>query len=237
MMKRILQKMTELAKTAMRTAIQGSGTAALYLCASAFLAATLLAAYLTLTGYIDKAKWYRALAILQGVETVETQKAERDIIAEKGADAMLEQRAIRVMERDYFENVTQAVAALPPPPAPPTPEPPPPVPSDADKISAFEKRVNEALAKAGAAGLGDLTEILAKADPDMAKEVIRKFWKDGQNQRVLQILSEMEERERNRILFSFRQSDPDELKDLTEILQRIGDGIQTPIIKKEAEEP
>ena len=237
MIQKILQKITELAKVAVRTAIQGSGAAALYFCASAFLAAVLLTPILIYSWNIDKSRWYKALAILQGVELAAIQKAERDLIAGMGADAVLERRAIRNREEE-FRGITQEVAALPPPPAPPIPEPPPPVPSEADRISAYERRVNADKAKANTAGLDDLTDILSNATPDWAKEVLRKWWKDGQNQRVLQVFASMEDRERKRILYSMQQDDPDELKDLTEILQRIGDGEPTTsIINNAAREP
>ena len=238
MVKKILQMVTGLAKTALQTAIQGSGMAALYFCASAFLAALLLIPLLVYAWNIDKERAYRALAVLQGVEATEIQQAERELIAEKGADAMLERRAMRNMERDYFEGVTQSVAALPPPPEPPKPEPPPPVPSDAERISAYDQRVKADVARANSAGLGDLTDIIGNADTDWAKEVIRKFWKDGENKRVLQMFAAMEDRERKKILYAMQQDVTDELKDLCEILLRIGDGEpMTSILNNAAREP
>ena len=59
--------------------------------------------------------------------------------------------------------------------------------------------------------------------PFQAKEVIRNLWQENP-QRVLQMLSGMEERSRQRILYAMDESDDEELKDLCEILQRIGDG-------------
>ena len=238
MIKKILQKVTGLAQAALRTAIQGSGTAALYLCASAFLAALLLIPLLIYAWKIDKERAYRALAILQGIENTELRQAERELIAEKGADAMLERRAIRRMERDYFENVTQSVASQPPPPEPPKPEPPPPVPNDAERISAYDQRVKADVAKANSAGLDDLTDIIGNADTDWAKEVIRKFWKDGETKRVLQMFAAMEDRQRKKILYAMQQDITDELKDLCEILLRIGDGEpMTSILNNAAKEP
>jgi hypothetical protein len=153
-------------------------------------------------------------------------------------DDILERRAQRLREEEYDQEITQQVAALPPPPEPPKPPPPPPEPSETERIGAYERRVQTDRAKAQSAGLDDLTDILANADPDWAKEVIRKFWKDGQNQRVLQIFSAMEDKDRKRILYTMEQDNTDELKDLCEILQRIGDGEPlSSILNNAAREP
>ena len=218
--------------------MQGSGAAALYFCAAAFLATILSGVYLKYTHNIDKEKWYKMLAVMYDVEQDAIRQAERDRIAEAGFDAVVERRALRLREREYEEDITQQVAALPPPPEPPKPIPPPPEPSAAERISAYEKRVQADKAKAQSAGLDDLTDIIGNADSDWAKEVIRKFWKDGQNKRVLQMFAAMEDKQRKNILYSMRQDDTDELKDLCEILQRIGDGEPlSSILNEAAKEP
>jgi len=224
MIKRILQQAGQLAKAALQGTMQWSGVAALYLCSSAFLAMLLLAAILTYTGYIDKIKWYRALAILQGVELAEIQKAEQDRAAEVSYENVLRQRAERFRTEEYDRDVTQQVIALPPPPEPPKPEPPPPEPSDAEKISAYVKRVKDDLAKARTAGLDEQTRLIENMDPEQAKEVIRRLWKEGARQRVLTMLLAMTDKRRGEILYTMQQDNDAELKDLCDILQNIGDG-------------
>ena len=222
----------------MATVMQGSGTAALYLCSSTFLAMLLLAAYVSYAWDIDKERWYRALAVLQGIEDDEAQEEVRNRIIDTSYNATLDRRAERGLT-DEYQAVRQQIVDLPlPPPDEPAAPPPPPAPSSADRINAYLKRVKDDLAKSQSAGLDDLTDIVGNADPDWAKEVIRKFWKDGQNKRVLQMFAAMEDRERKRILYSFLVEDTEELKDLCEMLQRIADGEPlSSIINNAAEEP
>ena len=237
MFKMILQKVSEYSKMALQAAMQGSGMAALYLCTSTLLAAILLTAYLTYAWNIDKTKWYKALAILQGLEIIDIQKAEQDRIAEMSYEDVLGRRAQRLREEEYNRDVSQPVFSLPLPPEDPKPTPPPP-PSEADKISAYEKRVKADLDKAKSAGLDEQTRLIENMDPDQAKEVIRKYWKDGQNRRVLQILMAMEDKPRENILYAMQETNEEELKDLCEILQKIGDGEpMASIIEDAAKEP
>lgn len=238
MFKKVLQKIGQYTKAVLKTTLQGSGTAALYLGASAFLAAVLTGIVLKYAWDVDNTKWNRALAILQGLEIVEIQKAEQDKAAEITYETVLEARAKRLRENEYNREVTQQVAALPPPPEPPKPVPPPAELSAAEQISAYEKRVQDDLATSRSNGLAEETRLLANMDAEQAKEVIRKLWKDGANQRVLQMLMDMEEKPRGDILYAMQQENDEELKDLCEILQRIGDGDpMTPIINSAANPP
>jgi len=238
MFKKILRTIGQYTKAALQAVAKGSGPVTLYFCTSAFLAAILLTAILTYKWDIDKTKWYRVLAILQGLEIVEIQKAEQDRAAEISYENVLARRAERLRAEEYHQAITQQIATLPPPPEEPKPPPPPPAPSDAERISAYTQRVREDLARATTAGLDEVTRLIGKADPDWAKEVIRKLWKDGANQRVLQMITAMEDRERERILYAMQESNDQELKDLCEILQRIADGEpMTSIINNAAKEP
>ena len=236
MFKRILQSALGLSKAAVRVAIQGSGTASLYLCTSTLLAGLLLTAYLTYAWNIDARKWYRALAILQGIEVEETLQAERDRAAEMNFERVLEERAVRLLEHEFQREVRQGAFSLPPPPEEPIPEPPS-EPSDGERIGAYERRVQADLAQARSAGLAEQTQLIENMIPDQAKEVIRRLWQENP-QRVLQILMDMEERSRQRILYAMRESNDAELKDLCEILQRIGDGDpMTSIIDQASQTP
>jgi len=226
MFKTIRQKLGQYTKMALAAAMQGSGMAALYLCSSALLAAILTAVILTYTWDIDQTKWYRALAILQGIELAEIQQAERDRIAEMSFEEVLADRAGRLRQEEFRREITPRAFSFQLPPEEPGPPPPLP-PSDNERISAYQQRVNADVARVTSDGFDEQTRLIenmANRNPDQAKEVIRRLWRDGANQRVLQILLAMEDRPRERILFAMQETNDEELKDLCEILQRIGDG-------------
>jgi len=237
MFKTILQKASEYSKVAIKGAIQNSGIAALYLCSATLLAGILLTAILTYKWDIDEQKWYRALAILQGIELAEIQQAERDKVAGITHDRVLTERAAQSRRDEFRQEITNRSTSLQLPPEDPKPLPPPP-PSANDRIDAYEQRVKADIAKSRSAGLDEQTRLIENMRPDMAKEVIRKLWKDGFMQRVLQMLTAMEEKNQERILYAMRESDDEELKDLCEILQRIGDGEpMTSILEEAGKEP
>ena len=206
--------------------VRGSGTAALYLCTSTLLAAILLATYLIYNYGIDKERAYKASAILMGYDLRDTQQAARDRIAEISHDDVLERRAQRLLDDEFIREVRQPVASFPLPPEEPKPEPPPPAPSDAERLSAYQKRVQDDLTQARTAGRDELTRLIEDKgmDTEQAKEVIRKFWKDGFKDLVLATLLDMADKRRGEILYSFDQNNADELKDLNEILKDISDG-------------
>jgi hypothetical protein len=238
MLNSILKKVSQLSKAALTTVMQGSGATALYLCTSTFLAAILLAAYLAYAWDIDKEKWYKAMAILQGQDVSEMQQAAQDRIVDMSYDEVLARRAERLRTNE-FQEVRQQAAALPLPPEDPKPEPPPPAPNDAERISAFDKHVKAEMDKLRTAGRDELTRLIEDKgmDVDQAKEVLRKFWKDGYKDLVLMTLLDMADKRRGEILYSFQQDEPDELKDLNEILKDISDGKpMTSIAQKAGEE-
>ena len=206
--------------------VRGSGTAALYLCTSTFLAAILLAGYLIYNYGIDKERAYKAVAILMGHDISAAQQATLDRIAETSRDDIIERRAQRLLEDEFIREVRQPAVSLPLPPEDQKPEPPPPGPSDVDMISAYQKRVQDDLARARTAGRDEMTRLLEDKgmDVEQAKEVIRKFWKDGFKDLVLATLLDMADKRRGEILYSFNQDNAEELKDLNEILKDISDG-------------
>ena len=239
MFSRILWNAKQLSKAALATALQSSGTAALYLGTSTLLAAILLAAYLTYAWDIDRERFYKAYAVLQGLDVSEMEQAAQERVAEMVYDAMLTRRAERLRESE-FQDVRQQAAALPLPPADEPPPPPPPPPNTAERIDAYAKRVQEDLARAQSAGRDELTRLLEdrRMDLEQAKEVIRKFWKDGFEDLVLMTLLDMADRRRGEILYTFDQENPEELKELNEILKAISDGRpMANIIENAAREP
>jgi len=222
----LLQKVKQFSKSALSIMVRGSGTAALYLCTSTFLAAILLAGYLIYNYGIDKERAYKAVAILMGHDISAAQQATLDRIAETSRDDIIERRAQRLLEDEFIREVRQPAVSLPLPPEDQKPEPPPPGPSDVDMISAYQKRVQDDLARARTAGRDEMTRLLEDKgmDVEQAKEVIRKFWKDGFKDLVLATLLDMADKRRGEILYSFNQDNAEELKDLNEILKDISDG-------------
>ena len=217
--------------------MRGSGAAALYLCSSALLAAMLTGAILAYAWNIDREKCFRALAILRGIELAEIQRAARDRVAEISYEDVIAHRAERLRQEEFIREISGQRASFPLPPEDPSPAPPPP-PSAADRIDAYVQRVSADRAKAQSEGLDEQTRLIERMQPDQAKEVIRRLWKDGFQQRVLRILLAMEDKPREKILFAMRETNDEELKDLCEILQRIGDGEpMTSIIDEAAIEP
>ena len=236
MFKALRQKIGQYTRAALATAFQHSGVAALYLCSSTLLAGILTAVLLSYHWDIDREKWYRAFAILQGIELAEIQQAERDRIAEMSFEEVLARRAEQERQEE-FSQITQRATAFQLPPADPQPPPPPP-PSDTERIGAYERRIQADLDQTSADGLAELTQTLSRGNPEWAKEVIRSLWKEGHNRLVLQALLDLEERPRERILFAMQETNEEELKDLCDILLRIAAGEpRRSIIENAAREP
>jgi hypothetical protein len=234
------RKLKRRAKSALAAMLRGSGTGALYLATSTLLAALLLGTYLTYAWDIDKEKWYKAFAALRGDDISEMRQAARDRIAGLSHDDILEHRAMRLLKEDFDRDVRRPTESLPLPPEDPKPDPPPPAPSETERLNAYDKRVEDDLAKYRTAGHDEMTRLIEdqSMDVDQAKEIIRKFWKDGFKDLVLVTLLDMADKRRGDILNAFQTSTPDELKDLNEILKDINDGKpMTDIIKKAANEP
>ena len=223
MFRTILQKANQYSRAALAAAMHASGTAALYLGTSTLLAGVLLATLLTFAWDIDSKRWYRALATLQGIELAEIQQAEREAAAAASFEDTIERRAERLRQDEFAREITGRTSQLQLPPEDPGPPMPPP-PSDADRIGAYEQRIRDDRARAQSAGLDEQTRLIENMIPNQAKEVIRRLWRDGSERRVMDILLAMEDRPRERILFAMQETNDDELRDLCEILQRIGDG-------------
>ena len=235
----ILQKVGQFSKLALSMMVRGSGTAALYLCTSTLLAAILLASYLIYNYGINKERVYKASAVLMGHDISAAQQAAQDRIAELSLDDIRERRAERRLIDEFNREVRQPTDSLPLPPEDLKPEPPPSAPSEAERINAYQKRVQDDLAKARTAGREELTRLIEDRGMDLeqAKEVIRKFWKDGFKDLVLVTLLDMADKRRGEILYTFDQNNAEELKDLNDILKDISDGKpMTSVIEKAAED-
>lgn len=198
-----------------------TGTAALYGCTSLLLASLLLAGYLTYAWKIDKSKRIRMLAIAQGHDLAEIQRAVEDRIAEMSYEEVLKLRAKRLREEEAKqftseESVTRMLLA------------------DEKKIDAkilqnekmrkdFDKYVKDYLDRTKAAGLAEETRLIEQAEPDFAKDIILGIIKDfGDYERVLTMLLAMEEQSRGEILYAMQKEE--ELKELVNLLQKIGNG-------------
>ena len=222
---KFLRDASEYSKSALAAIVQGSGVGALYLCTSTLLAAILLAAYLVYAWDIDTTKWYRALAILQGVDMSVMEQAAQEEADRMRYDEVLARRSARLREEEFQREVRQPAQTFTLPPEDPKPAPPPP-PSEAERIGAYERRVQDDLDRVRTIGRDELTRLIEDRGMDLeqAKGVIRKFWGDGFKELVLTTLLDMSERRRGAILYAFDQDDPDELTDLNEILKAIADG-------------
>ncbi len=197
-----------------------TGTVALYGCASLFLASLLLAAYLKYAWKIDNVKWVRMLAIAQGHDLLNLRRQVEDRIAEMSYEEVLQIRAKRLRDEE-FEKETGG-------------KPSETLIADEKKINAklkeikdsrtaFDKYVKDYLAKTTEAGLLEETRLIEQAKPVFAKEIILGLIKDhGAIERVLTMLLKMEEQRRGEILYQMK--DEPELKELCNILQKIGNG-------------
>ena len=210
-----------------------TGTLALYGCASMFLATLLLGAYLTYAWNIDQTKRIRLLALAQGHDITDIQKAVEDRIAEMSYDQVLELRAKRLREEEAKKMSSEAeVTEL--------------LLADEKKINAelkkirkereaFDKYVKDYQDRARSAGLAEETRIIEEAEPEFAKDVILRLLRErGATQRVLTMLMAMDEKNRSEILYAMQGED--EQKELIDLLQRIGDGEPMSKVLEEAEE-
>ncbi|MGL4593765.1 MAG: hypothetical protein ACRCUY_03435 [Thermoguttaceae bacterium] len=198
-----------------------TGTLALYGGASMFFAILLLSGYLKYAWNIDNTKWMQMLAIAQGLDISDIKKAVEERVAKMSYDDVLQIRAKKLRENEFSglsldENVTQKLLA------------------DEKKIDAklkqidlrekaFKKTMQDALDKSKAAGLAEETRLIENADPEFAKDIILGIIKDsGDTNRVLTMLLSMDEAKRGGILYEMTKQD--ELKELCNLLQRIGNG-------------
>lgn len=201
-----------------------TGTAALYMFASLFLAQIVLFTSLAFLWNIDKAKRVRMLAIAQGYDVLAAQRQINEAVEERVAkmtyDEVLELRAKRLREEEFDGTKIGKGADL--------------VLAEGRDIEAklktlqthaanFERRLDELLKKEKEEGLLLETQMIEKLPAEMGKRVILKILKDTNGlERVILLLKGMEVNARRKILAEMEQED--ELDDLVKVLQKIGDG-------------
>ena len=197
-----------------------SGVVALYGCTSLFLASLLLAAYLKYAWRIDGVRWAQIVALAQGHDVFGLHEKVEQRIAEMSFEEVLEIRARRLREIESAELIGS--------------QPPATQVGDearlnaklkeiTDARSAFDQYVKDRLDKAQEAGLLEQTRLIEEAKPEMAKDIILGLIKDhGAVERVLTMLLKMDDRRRGEILY--RMQKEEELKELCNLLQRIGNG-------------
>ncbi|MDR0870705.1 MAG: hypothetical protein LBN39_07930 [Planctomycetaceae bacterium] len=208
-----------------------SGTAALYFCAGMFLATLILAAVLSYSWNIDKAKRLKMLAIAQGLEIADIQQAVTDRIAQMTYEQILEERAKRLRNQEFQkesseETVTKSLIA------------------DEKKIDAklkqigakekaFDQKIKDYQKKASAKGIVEETRLIEEAEPEQGKDIILGIIKDfGDYERVLTMLLAMDEKRRGEILYAMTVEE--EKKKLVELLQKIGNGEPLSKVAQEA---
>ena len=197
-----------------------SGAVALYGCTSLFLASLLLAAYLKYAWRIDNAKWTQMLAIAQGHDLFGLHEKVEQRIAEMSFEEVLQIRAKRLREEEFAQETGKPSETLP---------------GDEIKINeklkeikdsreALDKYIDDRLDKYKEAGLAEETRLIEEEfKPEFAKDVILNLIKEhGAVERVLVMLLRMDDRRRGEILARM-QKEP-ELKELCNLLQRIGNG-------------
>ncbi len=209
-----------------------TGTLTLYGCASMFLAALLLGAYLIYAWDIDKTKRIRLLALAQGHDITAIRKAVEDRIAEMSYDEVLEIRAKRLREEEaQGMSSDREIGSL--------------LSADSKKIDgelkkirsereAFDRYVKDWQDKNRAAGLAEETRLLAEAEPEWARDRILELLREhGATERVLTMLMAMDEENRSAILYSM-EGGPEQ-KELVDLLQRIGNGEPMSKVLEDAE--
>jgi len=197
-----------------------TGTVALYGCTSLFLALLLLGAYLKYAWQIDGVRWAQIVALAQGHDIFGLHEKVEQAIAEMSYEEVLQIRAKRLRDEEFARETGG--------------QPSDTLPADEIKINAklqeikdsraaFDKYVKDYIDKTKEAGLAEQTRLIEEAKPECAKDIILGLIKDhGAVERVLTMLLRMDDEVRGKILY--RMQKEEELKELCNLLQRIGNG-------------
>ncbi|MDR2172331.1 MAG: hypothetical protein LBP59_19475 [Planctomycetaceae bacterium] len=199
-----------------------AGNVLLYGSVSTFMAMVLLWICLSYSWNIDKSKRIKMIAIAQGHDIAAFQREIEDRIGSMTYAEILERRAKWLQENELpsnsssNENLNQILA------------------KDMDEINsklaliekrekAFQKRIDDYLASTKTAGLNEERDIIERAEPDIAKNVLLGIIRDfGDWNRVLIMLRDMNPVKKREILYSMEGEE--EQKKLVEMLQKIGNG-------------
>ncbi|MDR1484147.1 MAG: hypothetical protein LBT09_04915 [Planctomycetaceae bacterium] len=211
-----------------------TGTALLYGSVSTFLAMILLWICLSYSWNIDKSKRIKMIAIAQGHDISAMQREIEDRIGTMTYAEILERRAKWLQENELRDNsssnenlsqlltkdmaeIDQKLALI------------------EKREKAFKKHIDDYLASTKTAGLDEEREIIEKADPDVAKNILLGIIRDfGDWNRVLTLIRDMNADRKREILYAMEGEE--EQKRLVELLQKIGNGEPlTPEIEKAAQ--
>ncbi|MDR0391092.1 MAG: hypothetical protein LBH59_04225 [Planctomycetaceae bacterium] len=211
------------------------GTGLLYGSVSTFWAMVLLWLCLSFSWNIDKSKRIKMIAIAQGHDVAAVQHEIENRIGTMTYAEILERRAKWLQENELQdnsssnENLSQLLA------------------KDMAEIDrklalidkrekTFQKHIDDYLASTKTAGLDEERDIIERAEPDIAKNILLGIIRDfGDWNRVLTMVRDMNAQKKREILYAMEGEE--EQKQLIALLQKIGNGEPlAPEIEKAAQE-
>ncbi|MDR2344976.1 MAG: hypothetical protein LBE18_02830 [Planctomycetaceae bacterium] len=205
-----------------------TGTVLLYGSTSTFLAMLLLWICLSYSWNIDKSKRIKMIAIAQGHDIAAFQREIENRIGTMTYAEILEKRAKWLQENELQgnsssnENLNQLLS------------------KDMEEINrklaliekrekAFKKHIDDYIASTKTAGLDEERDIIERAEPDVAKNILLGIIRDfGDWNRVLTMMKDMNPQKKREILYAMEGEE--EQKKLVELLQKIGNN--EPIIQE-----
>ncbi|MDR3108640.1 MAG: hypothetical protein LBU65_02985 [Planctomycetaceae bacterium] len=201
-----------------------SGVFTLYFCTSLLFAFALLGTYLMFAWKIDSTKMNRMLALAQGYDVMEHERRVQEEVEKRIADLTSEQvlnlRAERLRNEEFMRDQNSGGSEI--------------IISEGRKIGDeikelttqrrnFEQRLIDLKKQAEEAGFQSETQMIAKMNPELAKQALLKILKmTGGVERVIMMFRGMDVSDRRKIIAKF-QEEP-ELDELVKVLQKIGDG-------------
>ncbi|MDR2762028.1 MAG: hypothetical protein LBB88_05455 [Planctomycetaceae bacterium] len=198
------------------------GTALLYGSTSTFLAMILLWLCLSYSWNIDKSKRIKMIAIAQGHDVDAIQREIENRIGTMTYAEILEKRAKWLQENELKDNsssdknlnqilvkdmeeINRKLALI------------------NKKEETFKKHIDDFLASTKTAGIDEERDIIERADPDVAKNILLGIIRDfGDWNRVLTMIRDMNPQKKREILYAMEGEE--EQKKLVELLQKIGNG-------------
>lgn len=212
-----------------------SGTIALYLFASLFLATVILGLVLKYAWNVDRTKMMQMLAIAQGADLYNSEAKMREAVEERIAsmtfEEVLAKRTERDLDRDFAttgsgsmgDTVMHEIRTI------------------EDKMKSqqavhanFERRLKQVRDDAQSLGIREVTQMIERLEPDLGKRHIKEMIDKGQYARVIAILRGMQITPRSDLLNEMTQDE--EVKNLAVIFQKLADGDPEEAVVQEAEE-
>ncbi|MCL2304485.1 MAG: hypothetical protein FWC43_12000 [Planctomycetaceae bacterium] len=211
------------------------GIGILYFAASMFFAQTLLFVYFTFAWKIDRDRLSQIVATAQGYDLYkmqeETRKEQIDAIQRMTYDAVLQERANRLLQGDRDQARSGVLEDF--------------ILGQIQQVNDqkrqlleisrnFEKRLADLEKERKSAGFIELVANMSLLKDENAKKQILKMIDDKQEDRVVEIFNAMEEGPRKKLLNAMRADE--EVDKLADILRRIGDGEPETRFAKEAKD-